>query len=376
LITGAAIIYATDEVLDKHLRQVRAEQSQLEDEVLPRFASEVGLSWDSAAFARFRKLSRGWKADRLTPEELLDIRSLSRNLSQLDDEELIKWATRLQEQLKEISGPKAQTRNRVAFVSTIIRPLSTKWLSRWQAEGRDDISIDDAFEKARELLQFELDGKSDLAVFFEQVYSYFEQVVVFSGDLKPSGTVAESSKRAYSAAWANFTAEAQDEVWSLAERYSQSQLERMIETVVGSVDQSELFAPRERRASTPQVDIQYEQALSPRMQAPPREPDFDDVDLNQDAPSAPPLNRPAIRIGVSSVSATELVAHKDWRTLSDLKAGLLNWLSSLRDVWGEDANTLSGKVESVSGESVLASIALPPSDASTFAERAIRVANF
>jgi len=37
---------------------------------------------------------------------------------------------------------------------------------------------------------------------------------------------------------------------------------------------------------------------------------------------------------------------------------------------------LSGKVESVSGELVLASIALPPSDASTFAERAIRVANF
>lgn len=375
MITGAAIIYATDEVLDRQLRHVRAEQSRLEDELLPRFASEVGLSGDSAAYARFRKLSRGWKADRLTPEELLDIRSLSRNLSQLDDEQLTEWAGRLQIELKEIIGPQAQMRNRVAFVSTIIRPLSTKWLSRWQAEGRNDINIDHAFDEAREILVSELDGKEDLAPFFEQVYSYFEKVVVFSGDVKPSGTVAESSKRAYSAAWSNFTSESRDEVWSLAERLSPTQWERMIETVVGSVVQFEHFSTLDRRASSPQDSIEYEHAFSPRMEAPPREPDFD-VDLDQDASFSVNARKPMIRIGVSSVSAPELVAHKDWRTLPDLKSGLLNWLSSLRDVWGDDAESLSGKVESVSSDAVLASIALPPSDAITFADRAIRVANF
>jgi hypothetical protein len=111
------------------------------------------------------------------------------------------------------------------------------------------------------------------------------------------------------------------------------------------------------------------------MEAPPIEPDFD-VDLDQDASFSVNARKPMIRIGVSSVSAPDLVAHKDWRTLPDLKAGLLNWLSSLRDVWGDDAESLSGKVESVSSDAVLASIALPPSDVSTFAERAIRVANF
>lgn len=375
MITGAAIIYATDEVLDKQLRQVRAEQSELENDVLPRFASEVGLAADSAAFARFRKLSRSWKAGSLTPEELLDIRSLSRKLSQLDDDQLIEWAARLQRQLKQTSSPQAQTRNRVAFVSTIIRPLSTKWLSRWQAEGRSDISIDNAFDEARELLLFELDGKDDMAPFFERVYSYFERVVVFSGDVKPSGTVAESSKRAYSAAWSNFTSESRDEVWGLAERLSPTQWERLIETVVGSLFQSEPTSPLERRVSRPQDSFQFEHVISPRMQAPPSGPDFD-VDLNQDASFAVDTKLPVIRIGVSSVSAPDLVAHKDWRTLSDLKAGLLNWLGSLRDVWGEEAETLSGKVESVSSDAVLASIALPPSDAGTLADRAIKVANF
>ena len=116
-------------------------------------------------------------------------------------------------------------------------------------------------------------------------------------------------------------------------------------------------------------------ASSPRKQAQLGGPNTE-VELNQDIPYPSLAKQLTIRISVSSHSATELDAHRDWRTLSELRAGLLSWLSSLRDVWGDDAKTLSGKVESVRGESVLASIALPPSDASTFAKRAISVANF
>lgn len=420
LISGAAVIYAIDELLGKQLRQVRAEQTQVEEALLSRFALEVGLEGDSAAFARFRKLSRGWKAEKLSAEELLGIRSLSRHLAQLDDEQLIDWALRLQKELKSETAAQAQVRNRVAFVSTIIRPLSTKWLSRWRVEGRRDISIEDATDRAEELLKFELGSKQGLTQFFELVYSFFEDVVVFSGNSKPGGTVAESSKRAYAAAWSNFIFESRDEVWSLAEGLKRGQFERMKETVLGSERPPEANVTSEMRASSPGKSNLGDEVFSasPKLRStgsdigldisrevrysasnsdwitpgPIRHSQYQsvsssqfqglkggsvlDVDPNQSSSYLPPTKQPMIRIGVSSVSSPELVAHKDWLDLAALKTGLRVWLGSLSDVWGEDAQSLTGKVESVSNDAVLASIALPPSDAITFADRAIRVANF
>ena len=328
--------------------------------------SQILESLESYKQHKLIRAARAWKSEMLDQDEILQLRALSKEMAQLSDKEIMLGAGLLRERLKELTGPTAQKRNQVAFVSTIIRPLSTKWFSRWLAEGRKDINLPRATQEAKQILATEYSKENQLPEFFRKVYSLFEDVVVYRGnDRKPGGTVSESSRRAYAAAWMNFEEQKSREVWLHAQKISRNEQVALMNEVFSS---GRGASPRARASNLNTQIFANESKLS--LYATSAGPDLD-----QDQPSS--ANRPLLTIRVSlSYEPAGLTAYREWSDTKTLEREFKKWLDGLIDLWDVETNNVTAKVESLNDGQILASIAIPPSSSDLLIKRIAKAANF
>jgi hypothetical protein len=223
-------------------------------------------------------------------------------------------------------------RTRLSTISTVTRPLSTKWLERWNSQGRPDFSFEIASRHASDLLNEDIQTTDALRVWLGKVYEMFTFQVVYRGPLKslqrvpgsrPGGMVAESNERVYRRNWFSFVDQHLDELMRKANQLSNGDSQSAYSSSYSSafLESRRKFkrSPRDEHISYSPATTQFEKTY-------------------EDSPSG------EIYIVTLKSSSGENVASRTWFDLSKLESSLSTWVTATAEVWASDGKTISAAI--------------------------------
>lgn len=252
-------------------------------------------------------------------------------------------------------------RTKLSTISTIIRPLSTKWLERWRIQRADSFDYDKSVYQVAQMLNREIESESAYFEWMEDIYELFLELVIFRSrsvsnqiDIpasKPLGMVSESNERIYRRNWTEFR-----------DLMSRRLIDRAEEIAGGRFDSSYNSSYRPQLKASDYVSS-YEQSSgfnqSPRIeyQTPPK---------FEGAKGSFPTY--TVKFEATALGAGE--ATKVWASKDALRNELARFMQVVADTWGPAGQTIHATFtyDSQQGES---SIRIPNKTPTEAAESVI-----
>lgn len=212
MATGAHYVKAIDMVLDAELRV----NQDVRDSAVARATEGIVAPFDIDP--RSRRLTGAVKALK-TKEVSSDsarrkvFRDRFPQLDSVEDGRLNLFISEIARATSGIDKELYKSRTELSTVSTVVRPLTTKWLDRWRATNREGFDYDRAAYRVELLMKREIDGIEALKQWMEDVYDLFNDLVIYRGaeglnapKVKgaPMGMVSIANERVYRRNWTNF----------------------------------------------------------------------------------------------------------------------------------------------------------------------------
>lgn len=325
MIKGAQVVQAIDLILDQELHRLIKQREALMVERIGDLIAPLGVRPGSTSLALAIRAVR-----KLRPEEANELISYFRSrigvaTHHLTDEVIWKLMNDLRDRIGDDGSELGMERSRLATISTVLRPLSTKWPDRWRAERSD---IDHAL-LAREtgvLLNQEITSLEDLASWFNSVHELFKEFVLFrpnpaertSTSLnRPIGTVNVSNERLYERNWLKWTRDNAEAIFSR------------------SMDLAQGKSPEPYRSNYSRPTEYTSRPV----------PDMGSFVYNQSNAGD------TYKVTLCPSGSVDMAATKSWGSKEALVSGLRKWVESRANVWGSEATLLDFTLEEVREDS-------------------------
>ena len=216
MANGSHYIQAIDLLLDPELHNKQAQR----DNHVALAISELVAPFDIDP--RSRRLAGAFRSTKtVDSEEAADaqaevFKERFPQLARLDSTQLKAFIKKLDDSM---SGPDSllyRERTKLSTISTIVRPLTTKWLERWKTQRNDGFSYAESLARVEKLLAKEIADLQSFNLWAEEVYDLFTELVIFrpnpldrigSQARRPSGMISEGNERIYRKNWSDFKAE-------------------------------------------------------------------------------------------------------------------------------------------------------------------------
>ena len=209
---GSHYIQAIDLLLDAELQNQQAKR----DSKVAAAISQLVAPFDIDP--RSRRLAGAFKSIKTSSQEdnknelRLVFRERFPQLKMLSDRELTMFIDELAFHMSKLDASLYKERTKLSTISTIIRPLSTKWLERWKLQRNDGFNYDQALVRVDALMNKEVSGIDQFQLWAEEVFDLFTDLVIFRASpldkltsaRRPSGMVSESNERIYRKNWTDF----------------------------------------------------------------------------------------------------------------------------------------------------------------------------
>ena len=200
---GSHYIQAIDLLLDAELQNQQAKR----DSKVAAAISQLVAPFDIDP--RSRRLAGAFKSIKTSSQEdnknelRLVFRERFPQLKMLSDRELTMFIDELAFHMSKLDASLYKERTKLSTISTIIRPLSTKWLERWKLQRNDGFNYDQALVRVDALMNKEVSGIDQFQLWAEEVFDLFTDLVIFRASpldkltsaRRPSGMVSESNER-------------------------------------------------------------------------------------------------------------------------------------------------------------------------------------
>jgi hypothetical protein len=325
VIKGAQVVQAIDLILDQELHRLIKQREALMVERIGDLIAPLGVRPGSTRLALAMRAVR-----KLRPEDANELISYFRSrigvaTHHLTDEVIWKLMNDLRDRIGDDDSELGMERSRLATISTVLRPLSTRWPERWRAE-RIDLDHAALAREAAVLLNREISSLEDLASWFNSVHELFKEFVLFrpnptmrnsSGPQRPIGTVNVSNERLYERNWLKWT---RDNSAAILSR---------------SKDLAEGKSPEPYRSN-------YSRPSSYSTRTAP------DVSSFVYATSK---SGEIYKVTLSPSGSDGMEATKSWNSKDSLISDLRKWVETRANVWGSDATLLDFSLEEVNQES-------------------------
>lgn len=355
MVAGRYFVEAIDLLLDSDLHRLNRDRDERASLETQSFLGQYGIDPSSRRLVQALRSIRTMDKEKASEQDKAE--AFAKNVPNLlgqPAEVILELIYRLENTVGRIDRELFAERTRLSTISTVTRPLSTKWLERWNTQDREDFDYAFNLKKATELLQFEVEDVQDLRKWLAWVYEMFADVVVYRGSTRsplgsagrPAGMVGEGNERIYRRNWFSWIEENESELMQKARQ-------------IGSGDSQSAYSSSysSAAASSTLADL-----LPPASQQ------------SRPAPSQP-LNEVKIDITIESSEPNSGDASRSWQSKSSLKAGLESWVSTIAGLWGSNGQQIDISVE-ITSSGGTTSIRIPnkaPKDAAIAAESFVEV---
>ena len=364
---GSHFIQAIDLLLDSELHA----HQETRDDLVAQSIRELVAPYDIDP--RSRRLAGALKASRTVrpSKDIAEADEIEREnkiftdrfpqLARLTSSELQSFISAVRRAMSKFDMKLYGERTKLSTISTIIRPLSTKWLERWRIQRADSFNYEKSVYQVEQMLNREINSEAAYFEWMEDVYELFLELVIFRNpsvsnriDIparKPMGMVSESNERIYRRNWTEFR-----------DLYARRLMDRADEIAGGRFDASYNSSYRAQLKSSDYVSS-YEQSpgfkQAPRFeyQAPPK--------LEGAQGSFPTYT---VKFEASELGAGE--ATKVWTSKDALRNELARFMQVVAGTWGPAGQTIHATFtyDSQQGES---SIRIPNKTPAEAAESVI-----
>jgi hypothetical protein len=390
--TGAAVVAAINQILDQQTLEAQQEKHVESERVLGSFTEKHGVSRQAGAVSTLSRLLRKLERDRDREETVRQVRSMSDSLLAMDGRELEDELYYLRDQIMPIEARIHQVKTKTAFVYTVLRPFSEKYMASWQSE-RGDINFEQVATRVERLKNSPIESVNDITDWALEVADLFDHVVVYRGEdvayfySRPSGTVSEKSSRTYLQAWNAFIDKYKNEIWefvvnpglsaklgSLRPRSSYSSKEAFGRSVARST-------PRNQRPGFDQDVPESVQENVLMMSAPYVESKSTNPERSEPRSSFRSSSTKTARsdnwveIFIESKLDPAAQATRRWESNADFRNSIQKWLDTLPVIWGSAADQFVAKVsvKSNTGQSDLTLPSLTVKDAAKRLTQAVEM---
>lgn len=328
MANGSHYIQAIDLLLDAELHN---KQTQRDNHVALAI-SELVAPFDIDP--RSRRLAGAFRSTRtIDSEEAADaqadvFKERFPQLGRLDNAQLKAFIKKLDDSM---SGPDSllyRERTKLSTISTIVRPLTTKWLERWKTQRIDGFSYVESLSRVEKLLAREVTDLQSFNLWAEEVYDLFTDLVIFrpnpldrigSQARRPSGMISEGNERIYRKNWSDFKAE-----------YGHELVRRAEEIANGRSDYAFNTAYRPQLRS---VDFDYGMPQN-----------FSKVERPESSTAAKPENAltsfALYKVSIESALIDQGAASKTWTSKESLKSEIKRFLNVVAGTWGEGGQSI------------------------------------
>jgi hypothetical protein len=209
---GSHYIQAIDLLLDAELQNQQAKRDNKVAAAIGQLVAPFDID------PRSRRLAGAFKSIKTSSHEdnkkelRLVFRERFPQLKMLSDVELTMFIDELAFHMSKLDAELYKERTKLSTISTIIRPLSTKWLERWRLQRNDGFNYDQALVRVDALMNKEVSGIDQFQLWAEEVFDLFTELVIFRASpldkltsaRRPSGMVSEGNERIYRKNWTDF----------------------------------------------------------------------------------------------------------------------------------------------------------------------------
>lgn len=350
MVAGHFFVEAIDLIIDSDLHNLnrdRDERARLETQ---EFLGEFGIDPSS------RRLAQGLRSIRTMDREKASDRDKAEafaksvpNLIGQPVERIMTLIHLLENTVGRIDRELFSERTRLSTISTVTRPLSTKWLERWNTLDRPDFNYEVAAHRASEMLNREINDNRALQNWLAELYDMFAELVIYRGPTKgpqmgsfgrPAGMVGEGNERLYRRNW-----------FSWIEEHTNDIMQKAIQLSSGDAQSA------------------YSASYSAARQSYAR-PVMDSAPSRTSALSTQAKTEPVqIEVSLESATAPDGVASRTWDSKQSFEAEVAKWVTMIAGLWGAAGEQVHISVNLVkpSGPS---SIKIPGKSASAAAEAA------
>jgi hypothetical protein len=315
---GHHYIEAIDLLLDSELHRLQQERDELIASRISHLVEKFGISPHSRRLAGAFRSTKTSNKDETLDRRVLVFRERFPELRLLGDAELKELINSLNELMSPIDVDLYGERTKLSTVSTVIRPLSTKWLERWKSLRPNDFNYEQAVLRANELLETELGDLEAAETWLQKVYDLFADLVVFRpnrnenspvAERRPVGMVSESNERIYRRNWVEFRSRLLKDIQKNADE-------------LASGNRTSAYNSSYRRTIETGYSDNY-QAQANRNQ-----PEYASV-------GAMPVATAGYSVTIESANTSAASATKKWSNKVQLEQELDSWLRKIAAVWGD-----------------------------------------
>jgi hypothetical protein len=357
MVAGHFFVEAIDLLIDSDLHKLNRDRDERASLETQDFLGQYGIDPSS------RRLAQGLRSirtmDREKASNIEKAQAFAKSVPNLIGQpvdRIMQLIELLENTVGRIDKELFSERTRLSTISTVTRPLSTKWLERWNTLGRPDYDYEAASKQATSMLQEEITNQEQLQRWLANLYDMFAELVIYRGPLKglqlgaagrPAGTVGEGNERIYRRNWFSWIEEHADDI-----------MQKAIQISSGDSQSAYASSYSSLRTSKNSLDTLAKSAFAERMS------DVRGVQIikaqNKSAPplAAPDENSMTISVTVETTDSNAGNASKTWLTQQSLNKELSGWITTISNLWGNSGQALHVSV-SIAAETGTSSVKIP-----------------
>lgn len=210
---GQHYIEAIDLLLDSELHRIQQARDEKIAAEISHLVEPFGINPHSRRLAGAFRSTKTSDKDATEQNRIKVFQERFPELKTLDESKLADLISTLEKLMSPADVDLYSERTKLSTVSTVIRPLSTKWLERWRTQRSDGFDYEAALKAANALLETDISSNDVADVWFQNVFDLFTDLVVFRVNRnevvhmnarRPIGMVSEANERIYRRNWADF----------------------------------------------------------------------------------------------------------------------------------------------------------------------------
>jgi hypothetical protein len=320
---GEHYVEAIDLLLDSELHRIQQARDENIASKIAHLVEPFGINPHSRRLAGAFRSTKTTDKDAAEQNRIKVFQERFPELKTLDESKLADLINTLEKLMTPADVELYSERTKLSTVSTVIRPVSTKWLERWRTQRTDGFDYETALKAANELLEAEISSDDVADVWFQKVFDLFTDLVVFRinrnevvrmNTRRPIGMVSEANERIYRRNWAEFVGKYKQTIQSNAES-------------LAAGNRTSAYSSSYRRKVDPnQLNAYLEQPMS-----------YGSV-YSQPSSTAPIKPEAIFSVTVESPTDPSANASKTWGSRDDLLSEFGPWLARLGKAWGETAS--------------------------------------
>ena len=329
---GQHYIEAIDLLLDSELHRIQQARDEKIASQISHLVEPFGINPHSRRLAGAFRSTKTSDKDAAEQNRIKVFQERFPELKTLDESKLADLISTLENLMSPADVDLYSERTKLSTVSTVIRPLSTKWLERWRTQRTDGFDYEAALRTANVLLEVVITSKDVADVWFQNVFDLFTELVVFrvnrnevvhTNTRRPIGMVSEANERIYRRNWAEFVGKHKQTIQSNADSLAAgNRVSGYSNTYRPKVDFSLNYVG-------PTSGNPYNQTFVPQNMS----------------SAGHPESSATFTVTIESADEGGGSATKKWTSKSLVEQELAKWINKVTGVWGQSGALIHAKLE-------------------------------